>query len=538
MSDGKMRALPGFPSRCCTCCPPPSDSTTSALSRPTVAALATRPQYMGDAAELIEVMRGKTPLQVAGLMDLSDELAALNVARYAAWSSAQHRAQQPPGGARLRRRRLRRPAGRHARRSTTCAWAQQHLVILSGLYGVLRPLDKLQPYRLEMGTAAGHAARPRPLCLLGRHARRAPEPAAARPSARRSSSTSPRRSTRAPRCGRRCSARVVECVFEDWKDGQYKIISFFAKRARGHDGALRGAAAHRGARGAARPSTPTATPSTQRALHAGPAGVPTGASGDRRSRARILPVIAISQFAGTSVWFAINAVMADLQRDVALPAAAVGWLTAAVQVGFIAGTFGFALLSIADRFSPRKVFLVCSLLAAALALATALLPPQLATLLALRFATGIALAGIYPVGMKIAAGWFAQGLGWALGVLVGALVLGTALPFGLRALGAQWSWQAVMLAVAGVAAAGGVLMAALVPDGPHLAPAARITPRALGVIWHDRSVRASAFGYFGHMWELYAFFVLHPGHRRAALRTARPRRGGCSPPSRSACSAA
>lgn len=225
---------------------------------------------------------------------------------------------------------------------------------------------------------------------------------------------------------------------------------------------------------------------------------------------RILPVIAISQFAGTSVWFAINAVMADLQREVALPAAAVGWLTAAVQIGFIAGTFGFALLSIADRFSPRKVFLVCSLLAGALAAATALLPPQLSTLLVLRFATGIALAGIYPVGMKIAAGWFAQGLGWALGVLVGALVLGNALPFMLRALGAQWPWQAVMLAVAAVAAGGGVLMAAFVPDGPHLAPAQRITPQALTVIWHDRQVRASAFGYFGHMWELYAFFVLIP----------------------------
>lgn len=225
---------------------------------------------------------------------------------------------------------------------------------------------------------------------------------------------------------------------------------------------------------------------------------------------RILPVIAISQFAGTSVWFAINAVMADLQRAVALPAAAVGWLTAAVQIGFIAGTFGFALLSIADRFSPRKVFLVCSLLAGALAAATALLPPELTTLLVLRFLTGVALAGIYPVGMKIAAGWFAQGLGWALGVLVGALVLGNALPFVLRALGASWSWQAVMLAVAAVAAGGGLLMAAFVPDGPHLAPAARITPKALTVIWNDRQVRASAFGYFGHMWELYAFFVLIP----------------------------
>ncbi|MDH5539643.1 MAG: MFS transporter, partial [Rhizobacter sp.] len=225
---------------------------------------------------------------------------------------------------------------------------------------------------------------------------------------------------------------------------------------------------------------------------------------------RILPVIALSQFAGTSLWFAINAVMADLQISADLPAQAVGWLTAAIQLGFIAGTLVFALLAVADRFSPRLVFLSCALLGAALAVATALLPPQLSTLLALRFLTGVCLAGIYPVGMKIAAGWYAQGLGWALGVLVGALILGTALPFGLRALGAQWAWQTVMLAVALVAAAGGLAMALWVPDGPHLVRATRISPRALGVIWHDRKVRASALGYFGHMGELYAFYVLLP----------------------------
>lgn len=228
---------------------------------------------------------------------------------------------------------------------------------------------------------------------------------------------------------------------------------------------------------------------------------------------RILPAVALSQFAGTSLWFAINAVMPDLQRSAGLPAATTGWLTAAVQLGFIAGTLGFALLAVADRFSPRRVFLACTLAGAALAVATALLPPTLSTLIALRVATGVALAGIYPVGMKIAAGWYAQGLGWALGVLVGALVLGTAMPFGLRALGAAWDWQTVMLAVAAVAASGGVLMALAVPDGPHLlrhGPAVRLTPRALAVIWTDPRLRASALGYFGHMWELYAFFVLLP----------------------------
>ena len=187
---------------------------------------------------------------------------------------------------------------------------------------------------------------------------------------------------------------------------------------------------------------------------------------------RILPAIALSQLAGTSLWFAINAVMPDLQRDAALPASAVGWLTAAIQLGFIAGTLAFALLAVADRFSPRLVFLTCALCGAALAWLTVWLPPDLSTLLVLRFATGVCIAGIYPVGMKIAAGWYAHGLGWALGVLVGALVLGTALPYGLRALGAEWPWQAVMASVGAVAAAGGVLMALAVPDGPHLAPRA------------------------------------------------------------------
>jgi predicted MFS family arabinose efflux permease len=225
---------------------------------------------------------------------------------------------------------------------------------------------------------------------------------------------------------------------------------------------------------------------------------------------RILPAIALSQLACTSLWFAINAVVPDLQRNAGLPDGAVGALTSAVQLGFIAGTLAFALLLIADRFSPRRVFLVCALAGAALALLTAVLPPTMPSLMALRFATGFVLAGIYPVGMKIAAGWYAQGLGAALGVLVGALVLGTATPFGVRALGANAPWQAVMLAVAALAAAGGLLMAALVPDGPYLTRAQRITPRALAVIWRDPKVRASAFAYFGHMWELYAFFVLVP----------------------------
>jgi DHA1 family inner membrane transport protein len=225
---------------------------------------------------------------------------------------------------------------------------------------------------------------------------------------------------------------------------------------------------------------------------------------------RILPAIVLSQLAGTSLWFAINAVMPDLQRDWQLAATAVGTLTSAVQAGFIAGTLTFALLTIADRFSPRRVFLLCSLAGAGCNATAALLDGQYEALLVLRFATGFFLAGIYPVGMKIAAGWYTRGLGAALGLLVGALVVGTAAPHGLRALGAQWPWQTVMWAVSAIAAAGGVLMYALVPDSPSMPRAARIRPQALAVIWTDRKVRASALGYFGHMWELYAVWVLVP----------------------------
>jgi MFS transporter, DHA1 family, inner membrane transport protein len=228
---------------------------------------------------------------------------------------------------------------------------------------------------------------------------------------------------------------------------------------------------------------------------------------------RILPVIVLSQLAGTTLWFAVNAVMPDLQAAWGWGAASVATLTSAVQLGFVCGTLVFALLMVADRFSPSKVFLVCALTGAALNAATVLVNGHFQAMLALRFAVGFMLAGVYPVGMKIAASWYREGLGLAMGVLIGALAFGTSLPHGLRALGLQTSglgWQAVVLAVSFIAALGGLATYWLVPDSPQLTSGARITPKALGLIWHDRKVRASVFGYFGHMWELYTVFVFAP----------------------------
>ncbi len=224
---------------------------------------------------------------------------------------------------------------------------------------------------------------------------------------------------------------------------------------------------------------------------------------------RILPVIIVSQFTGTSLWFAGNAVLGDLQRQWELGAEALGYMTSAVQLGFVLGTLTFAFFAISDRYSPRKVFLLCSLLGALCNLGV-YLADGLVSLLALRFATGFFLAGIYPVGMKIAAGWFQRDLGNAIGFLVGALVLGTAFPYLLKALGQAYPWEAVTVAVSVTAALGGVLMWALVPDGPYLAKGAQFDPRAFALIFRSPLFRSSAFGYFGHMWELYAFWAFAP----------------------------
>lgn len=224
----------------------------------------------------------------------------------------------------------------------------------------------------------------------------------------------------------------------------------------------------------------------------------------------ILPVIVLSQFAGTSLWFAGNAVLDQLIVSWQLPASSLGTVTAAVQLGFIAGTLVFAFLSIADRFSPPKVFLLCAVTGSLVNAVIVWLPHEYWVLLACRFFTGFFLAGLYPVGMKIAAGWYRESLGMAIGFLVGALVLGTAFPHLLVSLDADWPWSAVMISVSLIASAGGILMYVVVQDGPHLATGVPFNPAALSIIFRSAEFRASAFGYFGHMWELYAFWVFVP----------------------------
>ncbi|WP_452231210.1 MULTISPECIES: MFS transporter [unclassified Lacinutrix] len=224
----------------------------------------------------------------------------------------------------------------------------------------------------------------------------------------------------------------------------------------------------------------------------------------------ILPIIVISQFCCTSLWFAGNSIITDLVLNFNLKANALGHLTSAVQFGFIIGTLIFAILTIADRFSPSKVFFVSAVLGSLFNLGVIYSANNLASLLILRFCTGFFLAGIYPVGMKIAADYYQKGLGKSLGFLVGALVLGTAFPHLLKEITHSFPWRYVILATSSLALLGGLLMLFLVPSGPYRKASQKTDLSVFLGVFKNKEFRFVAFGYFGHMWELYAFWTFVP----------------------------
>ncbi|MDO7172820.1 MFS transporter [Mariniflexile sp. AS56] len=224
----------------------------------------------------------------------------------------------------------------------------------------------------------------------------------------------------------------------------------------------------------------------------------------------ILPIIVFSQFCCTSLWFAGNAIMGDLVNTFNLGTSAMAHLTSAVQFGFIFGTFLFALLTITDRFSPSKVFLFSAIIAGVFNLGFVLKGHSLSSLVILRFLTGFFLAGIYPVGMKIASDYTEKGLGKSLGFLVGALVLGTAFPHVLKANMDMFPWKWVIYTTSFLSVLGGLLMFFLVPNGPYRKSARQLEISTLYKVFKLPKFRSAAFGYFGHMWELYTFWAFVP----------------------------
>jgi MFS family permease len=224
----------------------------------------------------------------------------------------------------------------------------------------------------------------------------------------------------------------------------------------------------------------------------------------------ILPVIVIAQFLSTSLWFAGNAVLGDMALDLDLPPHYLGHLTSAVQLGFIGGTLVFAILTIADKFSPSRVFLISAIIASAFNMAITMDGLSGFSILLFRFGTGFFLAGIYPVGMKIAADYFQKGLGKSLGLLVGALVLGTAFPHLVRSLTDELPWRYVIYATSLLAILGGLMIIFWVPNGPFRKKSQAFDFTVFFKVFRIKAFRAAAFGYFGHMWELYAFWAFVP----------------------------
>lgn len=202
--------------------------------------------------------------------------------------------------------------------------------------------------------------------------------------------------------------------------------------------------------------------------------------------------------------------MSDLMLVFNLKSSALGHLTSAVQFGFILGTLIFAILTIADRFSPSKVFFTCALLGSLFNALVIWEGNSLASILLLRFITGFFLAGIYPVGMKIAADYYDKGLGKSLGFLVGALVVGTAFPHLAKGMTDGFQWKYVLLLSSSLSVLGGLFMLTMVPDGPYRKPGNKLDLSAFFGVFRNRNFRSAAFGYFGHMWELYAFWAFVP----------------------------
>jgi MFS family permease len=225
------------------------------------------------------------------------------------------------------------------------------------------------------------------------------------------------------------------------------------------------------------------------------------------SKWRTMILLSIAELLGMAVWFSASAVVASLAQDWSLDDSGRAWLTMSVQAGFVIGALISSLLNLADVLPAARLIAVSSFLAAFSTVLIPLFAKGLPSALILRVLTGIFLAGVYPVGMKIITTWTQKDRGLGIGLLVGALAIGSASPHLLNAFGGIRDWKQVMLWASGLAAIGGLISFFFIHEGPYKKPSPKFNWKYTGEVLRQRELLLANAGYLGHMWELYAMWA-------------------------------